>query len=295
MRPIRVALLVALASLVAGSVAPSGGAGAQNELSGDEILERASREGSFTQRGSQISRVRFELLFTDGKTGMREFAFFAKRDEAGSEKLLIYFLRPELECGTAFLSHDSADPEEETRLWLLLPALGQVKELVSEADRNASFAGSNFENDQIGGGFDLHEDYRGELEGEERVGVSWLGRTQERLAYVVSLEQWPEAEVDFPTGTAWIDEQEFIALRIEFENAAAKLEQVLTLAEFVEFEDDIVPNRLEAENVLEGSRTTVRIEERRRPESDLPDAIFMPENLKEFNPEEFGVDSPCVP
>jgi len=70
---------------------------------GDEILAKAAEKSSFVREGSRISIIEFDILFPDGTTQTRKFAFFGKRDETG-EKLLIYFLEPELECGTIFLS-----------------------------------------------------------------------------------------------------------------------------------------------------------------------------------------------
>ncbi len=267
---------------------------AQAPLTGDEILAKAAERSAFVREGSRISIIEFEIVFPDGTTQTRTFAFFGKRDEAG-ERLLIYFLEPELECGTIFLSFDPAEPGAKTRLWLYLSGLGQVKELVSEEDRNASFAGSNLQNDQVGGGFDLHEDYTGELLGEEAVTVSWLGEETARPAYKVGLTRRPEADVDFPTGTVWIDKEEFLTLRGEFDNEAGQLEQTIALDDFVEFEGEIVPNRIVVENVLDGSKTTVVTLERRVVEPELPDEVFDPDNLASFNPEAFGVDSPCVP
>jgi len=262
---------------------------------GDEILERAGERSAFVREGSRISLIDFDILFKDGTTELKKFAFFGKRDPDGTEKLLIYFLEPALECGTILLSIDPADPKEETRLWLFLSALGTVKELVSEEDRDASFARSNFQNDQIGGGFDLHEDYTGELLGEEPVEVTWLGETQARTAYKVALTAREEADADFPTGTVWVDVEEFLTLKGEFNNAAGLLEERITLDEFVEFEGEILPNRIEAANLLDGSRTTVYIRERRVVEPELPDEIFTPEALPEFRPSQFGVESACEP
>jgi hypothetical protein len=268
---------------------------AGGQPSGDEILQKADENSSFVREGSRISLVQFDLLFSDGTTGSRTFAFFAKRDPDGTDKLLIYFLKPELECGTIFMSIDPADPAEVKRLWLFLSGLGQVKELVSDDDRKASFAGSNLRNDEVGS-FNLARDYHGELLGEEGVELdSWLGERQNRTAYKVGIIQKPGADVDFPTGTVWIDKEAFLTLRGEFVNNADQLEQTVRLDEFVEFEGDIVPNRVEVANVLDGSVTTVLILERRVVEPDLPDEIFTPEALKDFNPEDYGVDSPCVP
>ena len=294
MKALKLTFLLLVVSVMFGAFSWVSGAQSESSLTGDEILAKAAERSTFVREGSRISIIQFDILFPDGTTQSRKFAFFGKRDDSG-EKLLIYFLEPELECGTIFLSFDPAEPGAKTRLWLFLSGLGQVKELVSEEDRNASFAGSNLQNDQVGGGFDLNEDYFGELLGEEAVNVTWLGEAQDRLAYKVGLTQRPEADVDFPTGTVWVDEEEFLTLKGEFNNPMGQLEQTITLDEFVEFEGEIVPNRIEVANVLDGSKTTVLTLERRKVEPELPDEIFQPENLKTFNPEDFGVDSPCVP
>jgi S-methylmethionine-dependent homocysteine/selenocysteine methylase len=104
-----------------------------------------------------------------------------------------------------------------------------------------------------------------------------------------------EADTDFPSGAVWVDKEEFLTLKAEFNNAAGVLEQTVTLDEFAEFEGEIVSNHIEVANVLDGSRTTVRIQERRTVEPELPDEIFTPEALPEFRPSEFGVESPCEP
>ncbi len=294
MKTLRLTLLLLAVSVALGTFSWVGGAQSESSLTGDEILAKAAERSTFVREGSRISIIQFDILFPDGTTQNRKFAFFGKRDDSG-EKLLIYFLEPALECGTIFLSFDPAEPGAKTRLWLFLSGLGRVKELVTEEDRNASFAGSNLQNDQVGGGFDLNEDYFGELLGEEPVDVTWLGETQARMAYKVALTQRPEADVDFPTGTVWVDQEEFLTLKGEFDNEAGQLEQTIALDEFVEFEGEIVPNRIEVANVLDGSKTTVRTLERRVVEPELPDEVFQPENLKGFNPEDYGVESPCVP
>ncbi len=294
MKTLRIGLTIALGLAVAGGLGPWVGA-QDGEPTGDEILERAAEEGGFNTQGSQLSRTTFDLVFSDGSTGNREFGFFSKAEQDGVDKSLIYFLRPEAECGTMFLTHDPDAAGEDSQLWLFLSALGDVKELVSQEERDASFAGSNLERDEIGGGGqDFNDDYVGTLEGTETVEVSWRGESTEREAYRVTLEAREDADVDFPTGTVWIDTDEFVTFRAEFNNANEALERTLTLDQFVEFDGDIVPNRIVVENILDESKTTVTTEERRRPEGEFPDGMFDPENLPDFNPEEFGVESPCV-
>lgn len=294
MKTLRIGRFIALGLIVAVGLGPWASA-QDDDLTGDEVLQRAADEGGFNVQGSQISRTTFDLVFSDGSTGSREFAFLSKTERDGIDKSLIYFLRPEAECGTMFLTHDPDASGEDSQLWLFLSALGDVKELVNEEDRNASFAGSNLERDEIGGGGqDFSDDYVGALQGTEMVEVSWRGETVEREAYHVTLEAREGADVDFPTGQVWIDTEEFVTFRAELNNANGTLERTLALDQFVEFAGDVVPNRIVVENVLDGSKTTVTTEDRRRPESELPESVFDAESLGEFNPEEYGIDSPCV-
>ncbi len=294
MKTLRIGLMIALGLAVAIGLGPWASA-QDDELTGDEILQRAADEGGFNAQGSQISRTSFDLVFADDSTGSREFGFFSKAERDGVDKTLIYFLQPEAECGTRFLTHDPDAKDEDSQLWLFLSALGEVKELVSDEDRNASFAGSNLERDEIGGGgSDFNDDYLGTLQSTEPVEVNWRGEPTEREAYRVTLEAREGADVDFPTGQVWIDTEEFVTFRAELNNADDTLERTLALDEFVDFDGDIVPNRIVVENVLDGSKTTVSTEERRRPDEGLPESIFDPANLADFNPEEYGVESPCV-
>lgn len=257
-------------------------------LNGDDILLKSSQQGGLNAPGSRISLTGFDILNNDGTTSSRQFAFFSKRQEGQPDKLLIFFLAPELERGTIFLSVDPLDPAASSRLWLFLSALGQVKELVSNQDRSAGFAGSNLQNNQIGGGFNFSDDYTGELLGQEDVTVTWLGSEQTRSAFKISLTQKPNADVDFPSGTVWIDAQEFVVLKGELVNAAGALEQVSTLDEFVEFDGSIEPSTIVVEDVLDNSKTTISIGNRQKVDN-LPDEIFTPESLPNFNPVDFGV------
>lgn len=257
-------------------------------LSGDEILQRASEAGSITAQGSHISVVAFDVTDRNGITVPRKFAFFGKRETGQPDRLLIFFLEPELERGTIFLSVDPVDPGEDTRLWLFLSALGQAKELVSDQDRSAGFAGSNLQNDQIGSGFDFSEDYAAELLGEETITVNWLGQEQARPAFKIALTQKPEADVDFPSGTAWIDTEEFVVLKAELNNKADVLEQVSTLNDFVEVDGNIETSVILVKNVLDGSQTTILISDRQTVD-DLPDGMFTVGALPDFDPAQFGV------
>ncbi len=217
--------------------------GQGQSLTGDQILVKVDERGEFGT-GGRITIAQFHILAKDGTQVDKEFAFFTKTNLPDQpDRLLAYFLEPELERGTIFLSIDPVDPAEKTKLFLFLPALGQVKELVSERDRNTGFAGSNIQQDSVGRS-NYSDDYTAELAGEDTI----LGRP----TYVLNLTAKPGADVDYPTGKMWVDQEEFIVLRQEGVRDDGKLEQVFEA-------------------------------------SDLPDEIFDPAALPSFDPSRFGV------
>ncbi len=281
--------ITAITALVALLLTMSVGWLGAQPLTGNDILERASNAGSITALGNRISLMDFNITDSTDLKITRKFATFSKREESQPNRLLIFFLEPELERGTIFLSVDPENTGDQARFWLFLSALGQAKELVSSEDRNSGFAGSNLSNDQIGTGLDFSEDYTAEVVGEGTLSVTWEGELQERMAFRLELSQLPEANVDFPSGTAWVDMETFVVLKAELNNANGQLAQMTTVDNFVQFNDDIEPNLIVIDDVLENGKTEIIISERQQLEN-LPDEIFMVENLAEFDPAEFGIE-----
>lgn len=252
--------------------------GQGQSLDGNQILAKVDERGSFGT-GGRVTLAQFQIAAKDGTQVDRKFAFFTKTNLAGQpDRLLAYFLEPELEKGTIFLSIDPVDPVEKTKLFLFLPALGQVKELISEKDRNASFAGSNIQQDSVGRS-NFSDDFTAELIGEDTING--------RKAYVLSVTARPEADVDYPTGKMWVDQEEFLVLRQEGVRDDGKLEQVFEAVDLQPFEGRLESNKLIIKNVLEGSETQITTLEKRT--VDLPDEIFDPANLPSFDPSRFGV------
>jgi outer membrane lipoprotein-sorting protein len=262
---------------------------AQAELTGDEILDQMGKKGSlFEEKGDVIFVTRFDLVYTDGTEGSNQFKIFSKQGAEGikdPDRMLIYYMEPEDIEGTIFLS--IVPPEEDSRMWLYLPALGMVKELVSESDKEQSFAGTSLSYEQIGGGFDFSDDYGATRLTDETITVLIEGVEEDRPVYVLELTATPEADVDFPTGKMWVDQEELLPLRTEFANEAGELEQVMEIPALGYFEEELIPEQIRAQNPLDGSATTISVLERCREE--LPDAIFIAENLSSFDPEAYGL------
>ena len=262
---------------------------AQVDLSGDEILDQVGEKGAlFAERGDVLFVAKFDLLFEDGTTGSNQFGIFSKKGDEGTEepdRMLIYYIAPEDIEGTLFLS--LVPQEGDSRMWLYLPALGMVKELVSESDKEQSFAGSSLSYEQIGGGFDFSADYDATRLADETIVVPVEGKDETRSVYVLEIMAKADADVDFPSGKLWVDKEGLLPLRTELVNEAGVLEEVMETLSLGYFDDDLIPEQLQTKNLLDGSATTISVLERYREE--LPDAIFIAENLSSFDPEAYGL------
>jgi len=252
------------------------------ELSGNEILTRVDQEAQFTREGSMITTLQFENEYSDGTTSANRFASLSKQMEGGGEYSLIYFVEPEDVVGTIFLSVKPG-PDEDSRMWLYLPALGMSKELVAE-QQEQSFAGSTFSYQDVGSR-DMEDEYDAELIGEATLVVG----EESRLVYVLALTARPGAEVDYPTTKMWIDKEGFLMLRTENYNAAGNLEWMMEVTKLGEFEGKVTADQMIANNVLDESSTTITFLERLRPEEELSDSVFDAENLASFDPSIYGL------
>jgi len=259
------------------------------DLTGNEILDQMGEKGTlFAEKGDVIFVARFDLVYTDGTTGSNQFKILSKQGAEGTQdpnRMLIYYMEPEDIAGTAFLS--LIPPEGDSRIWLYLPALGMVKELVSESEKEQSFAGTSLSYEQIGGGFDFSDDYQATRLADETITVPIEGTEEDRSVYVLELVASREVDVDFPTGKLWVDQEGLLPLRIEFSNEAGELEEVMETLALCYFEGDLIPEQIYTQNLLDGSTTTISVLERQREE--LPDMIFMAENLPSFDPATYGV------
>jgi len=256
-----------------------GGAALAQDLTADDILDRMQIEGDVLAEGSTIVQMRFDNVYSDGTTASNTFAGLSKPG-----KSLMYFLEPEDVRGTIFLTLDPEEENADTRLWLYLPLLGIPKELVSEEARGGSFAGSSISYEDIGSD-DQREDYDAVLIGEETITVG----DENRIAFVIESTAKPGVDEDIVRTVLRVDKENFVMLKMEAYNDLGNLEQTLDVIELGEFEGHLVVDGMLARDVLEESETTITFLERRRPDGEIPDEVFDPENLVSFDPAAWGL------
>lgn len=257
---------------------------AQQPLTGPQILQKVEEKGGIGgTQGELISDVKFDIVGKDKRTATNEFRFFSKRKQGEPDRLLVAFVQPDDVRGTLFLS---IKPEnKDADLWLYLPALGAVKQLVNTQERKGSFAGSNLSFEDLGSGFKYSESYTAEEKvTEEKLKIG----DREYTTYVLTLRVKKEKEKteDYPTRKLWVEKTEFVVLKGEGYNKTNKLETVFEARTLGKFEDDTVPNKVLIKNVLDNSQTTISFLTRKRPAQPLPDTLFDPSNLKNLKLED---------
>jgi len=255
-------LTATVAVLAAGAVA------AGQALTAEEILERVEKESFFgTRTGSLHVALTVTIEEPGQPTAESAFRVWAKEYPDGTVRTLLLYTAPELVAGTLYLAHT---PKEGTgRMWLWLPDLEILKELVSEGERKDEFiAGSGITYNDVASGFSYREGYEATLTGEAQVAghPAWtLDLTPTQLG-----SEWTRIVL-------WVHRDAFIVLRAEFFDRAGKLARILAVPELVTDEVGLRPGALVVESPLQGSRATVVIEARSAEE--VPDEYFQPESL----------------
>lgn len=242
-------------------------------LTADEIMDMVDAEADALAEGSMISIIRFDNVYGDGTDGSNLFGSLSIPNRS-----LIYFMEPADVAGTIFLTLESDDDDADAQLWLYLPFIGIAKELVSEDERGGSFAGSALSYSDLSDR-EGRADYDAVLLGEEDVVVGDATRTAYKIESTAKLD----ADVDNPRSVVWIDTEFLIMLKVESYNDLGNLDTTMDVLALGEFEGKLTTSEMLATNHSDGSTTTITILEQRRPDTEVSEDVFLPENIGAFD------------
>lgn len=254
---------------------------AQDSMTGDEILERVDEQQEKISEGDVLSILKFENVNSDGTKSNYKFGSLAKREPGEPNYSLIYYLEPEDVAGSIFLSRDTE--ENGSEMWLMLSAFPQPKKLPA-SERQGSFAGSNLTFQEIGNR-NMSERYDAELVEETELTID----DESVPAYLIETSVKEDATAKYPRSKVWVGKENWLILKSEDRNEDGQMARILEVEELEAFEGKTVTEKLTAENVLDESATTVTFEKRERPEKEIPTSLFGPDQLNEFDPEEWGI------
>jgi outer membrane lipoprotein-sorting protein len=266
----RMSSILVLLAILAIGVAASG-------LTADEILDAMEAAEDEVAESGMVTAVTVETVGPSGESPTYLMYGISKPG-----KMLMYYAEPELEAGNMLLFvEEEVDGETKTRFWTYLPVFEFVKELVSEEEQGGSFAGSGLSISDVGGG-DVRDDYDVVLLREETIAVGEM----EREAYVLESTAKAESNVEDVRVVMWVDKEFYVVLKTEAYNDLGNLSSSMATLALDEFEGRLTWGTME--NTVRDDVSTFTIAARRRPEGEISDEVFRPENLKDFNPADWG-------
>ncbi len=251
-------------------------------LSGSEILKKVDQKSEMVAQGEMLSILTFENVNADGTEDSYKFGALARKEPGEPNRTLIYYLKPEHVGGTILLTRDTA--EGDTKMWLSLPALGGKPKELSASGQESSFAGSTLSREEVGS-WTMSEEYEAEILEETTVEVG----EESVPAYKLKLTEKEGEDPQFPEQTVWVGKDNWILLRSKNFNDDGELKKEMEVKELTTFEGNTVTEKLITTIVDTGASTTVTYEKRERPDQDIPDSVYDPENLSDFDPEKWGV------
>lgn len=261
-------------------------------INGDDILKHM--EDSFgTDRAGEglLMSLQVDNTYVGGLQSNYHLAVVARttidpalpEDRDETTYMLMYFRGGDDE-GSIFLLHTPEDDSADTRLWLFLPALGLTKELVSEDDQGGSFAGSTISYGDIAGAKAMRDDYNAQILRED----AYLVGGESRDVWVLELTPKPEVEAAHARAVLWVDQTDFLMLRLEGYGESGTLESELDVTALGRFEGDAVQNEIIGVDHTTGDSSTILLFDLRRPDVELPLDVFAAESLASFDLSLYG-------
>lgn len=231
-------------------------AGANSALTADEILDEV--EGTAFV-GSGRATIELVTINARGQERSHRLAFYRQETPHGANQLLEY-LTPADVAGTKFLT---IDEEDETLMWLYLPALGRERRIAGSAAQD-NFMGTDFTFEEIGSIGTFSKDYAAERLPDE----TYEGRD----VYVLQLVP-TGADSKYSAVKLWVWHEHFVPLRIEFYNRQGGLEKLLLNEDLrVNEQGRWQPYLITMRNENTGSRTVIRVLE--TSDEPVPDEYF---------------------
>jgi len=241
---------------------------------GAEVARRinARPEGRETSR-----RLVMDLVEEDGFTRTRETRFL-RRAEEDVRTLVIFYESPKTLEGTAFLTHDHAEPGREDDLWLYLPALRKVRRIAS-SDRGRAFLAPDLSYDDV--------------KLETRVSLAdytyrTLGRELEDGAPRLVVEATPvdestSHELGYGRVELRVDPSIWLVRRADYQDPGGRRLKTAWIRDVRQVDGIWTPHEIEVRNHQTGHRTVFRFEDVAY-EPGLPDSVFTPRGLSRGPP-----------
>ncbi|HZK11138.1 MAG TPA: outer membrane lipoprotein-sorting protein [Atribacterota bacterium] len=212
-------------------------AGAETTLTVDEIMDKIEETSPDFTTQKTISEM--ILIDQNGKEEVREMIMFSQEGEDGKSSILMRFLSPKSQKGTAILSVNDGE-----KIHFYLPAYGRAR-LMAGSDE---FAGTGLSYE------DMSMDYK-----DEEYKKTLLQETDD--AYIV--EVLPNGEdVSYEKIILHVDKENFYAKKVEFYETINELTKTLTINKIkIDDKGKVTPMEIEFTDMLENRITKIVMKE----------------------------------
>jgi len=182
------------------------------------------------------------------------------------EYYLILITAPVKDKGQTFL-------KRETDMWNWMPAISKMIK-IPPSMMSQSWMGSDFTNDDLVKMNSYVNEYTHSIVGEEVI--------EGMNCYIVELIPKPDAAVVWGKVLAWISQEEFFQLRLEFYDEDMMLVNKQESSEVKQFSDRKLPSRMVMTPVDEpGNQTIIEILENEF-NIDIQESFFSQQNMKKI-------------
>ncbi|WP_408954364.1 outer membrane lipoprotein-sorting protein [Natroniella sp. ANB-PHB2] len=233
------------------------------ELTGNDILDKV--EESISATTSQIE-MQMEL-HSGGRVRERRLKI-ERMEGANKDKSLIRFSEPASVEGTAFLSLDEKDSDDDD-MYLFMPALGNVRRIAG-SQRNGSFVGTDFTYNDLSllGGGSYEDDYDATILEEKE---------DEYILKIVPTDD----DIDYSYGKMWVTKSNWFPERVEFYDQDEELEKVLINEDIKQIDGYWTADQITMEDVQNETKTVLFLDDIIYDE-DLDSRTFTTRNLRRY-------------
>lgn len=196
MKPCRLLSPLPLALVVAAAAV----AGAQSDLSGEQILRKADKENRSRDERTVVEMV---LLSEDGQRQARGMEIMSKTGEGDDDSNLVRFLSPPTVRGMAVLTVEATGRADDQ--WVYLPALRKTKRIAS-TQKTQRFAGTDF----------TYEDLRSENFAAWSYKKLADAKVDASDCFVVEATPKVPDETGYARRLVYIDKARFLFMKVEF-------------------------------------------------------------------------------
>jgi len=240
-------------------------------LSADDILERVEDQG-FLGIGVGDFQGEFTLKLEEPDEEPEEYRFrvWSREEEDGTVKTNLLYMAPPLVEGTMFLFH--SEPGKDPRMWLMLPELQMVKELVGDAAEDEFVAGTGVSYEEIAEGFAYRNGYQSELVDEVQLDDVPCWKI-EVIPEELEAEEWSSILL-------WVHREEYVVMRADFIDEDGEVARRMLASELDEDEIGVFPRLVQMEDLRDGTFSEIRIYQRSKEE--VAEDYFRPDRLLEL-------------